>query len=751
MRFRSQCNGAARNIGRALSPLVVLAFLLLVACGGGGDGGDVADSIIENFSNSFDGVDSQSQLVSLLLFPDQASANKVSGTFDATRSTLIIYYPGNTTTPSVNVVVSGMFNGSSLSLTLANPPVPLAANYTGKFTDADTITLSGSSGSLTLRRSGGSFTASVSGSWTGSDANGAAWYVQLAQTASVASNQTFLVTGTELLNGITSPVTGYVSVRYVELHIARSGGTVVVTGQFASSSGSINRDAMSFTPSGNLARGGTPDSHSVIFLGQNANTTLPSLYRTDLLGLKQEQINQDSGADAYVWSYAISPNHTLVAYIAGASPLATSEIFLYSVSDRTVRQLNSLGGGSIQLTWSPDSNILGFLVRESSSLVYDFYYQKVTDPSPTALTLKRTQASVPTWSPDSCQVAYSADQDTVGRSELYVASICGGFTNKLSGAFPNTSSQVTNWFWSPVANRIAFVADEYTAGLPELFVVDASNGSIGEVSNRSVPALGVLDFEWSPDGNWLAFLVNEPASQRTILTAHLDGSSRSLPAGLLGAATPQTVEDVMYWSPDSHWLAFQSTRNVNGQLVTDLYAAAADGSSGQRVSDPTASNGGIGNMVSWRPDSSLLFYDFETPTLTYDFATTTLTGQRSVFNAIGVDTCADTSSSWSPTGDRVAFLAQANATSPCNVTIAAADESNKQLASSTLTTQAALSSLRWLGDGQRLLFLSTDDVVATGFTSSATELYVAYAAGAAAIKISSIPGTTLGVYQFDAL
>jgi hypothetical protein len=108
---------------------------------------------------------------------------------------------------------------------------------------------------LTLRRSGGSFIANVTATWTGNDASGAAWVVKLDYAPGYDSTSwTFLTQGSELLNGVTSSVTGYVSNRYIELHIARATGAVVLTGQFPESSGTVNGDLMEFDAGGSLMR-----------------------------------------------------------------------------------------------------------------------------------------------------------------------------------------------------------------------------------------------------------------------------------------------------------------------------------------------------------------------------------------------------------------------------------------------------------------------------------------------------------------
>jgi Tol biopolymer transport system component len=723
--------------------LALLTLFTLSGCGGGGGGGDDTDSIIENFTNTFDGVDSSNQIVSLQIFPDQASTNQHAGSFDSTRSGINILNSDQTTT---NISVSGTFSGSSLTLILTNPPAPLAGSYSGMFSDADTIVLNGGGGTLTLRRSGGTFTANVPGSWTGTDPTSAAWYVQLSQVVNSLSSQTFLLTGTELRNGVTAPVSGYVSVSYVELHIARSSGEVIIKGQFPTTSSAINADSITFNSGGSLVRGGTPDPRSVIFLGQDGNGHT-ELYNVDLLGLKQQQISQDPGSDAYVWAFYISPDRSMVAYVAGSSQTATMDVFLYTIADGSTKQLTSIGANDIYVYWAANSSAIALLARTGTSAIFNAYYQKVSDVGATLISQAKSETTEVAWSPDSCQIAYSADQDTANQVELYVTSICKGLSGKLSGLLPSATSQVGTWTWSPTADIIAYVADERVAGIPELFAVDAGTAVVQRVSGMLSSGLYVLSPQWSPNGQWIGFIVsNTTGSQTSLQTVHADGSSLST----LSGAT-QSPENYLLWSPDSQNLAFLYSRLDMTQYVTDMYVAAANGSGSHLVSDPMATSGGVDQTIVWNPGSSSLLYDLKTSPASFDFAVTSILGPPTEFNAIGVNTCGDISAGWSPTGDRVAFIDQSTLTSPCNVTIAAPSGAGQQTVSGTMSSKAYLSSVTWVDDGKRLLYQSTDDVQSTGFTSSATELYVSYAGGTAGIKISSIPGNTLWVYTFEVL
>ena len=106
---------------------------------------------------------------------------------------------------------------------------------------------------------------------------------------------------------------------------------------------------------------------------------------------------------------------------------------------------------------------------------------------------------------------------------------------------------------------------------------------------------------WSPDGEWLAWVVIRPETGADLFTASLtQGGTRVVLAGEDSEAAPA-------WSPDGSWLACASTVQGN----TDLYllsAAYARGSSNQAGSRRLTFSPGIDTNPSWSPDSRSLVF-----------------------------------------------------------------------------------------------------------------------------------------------
>jgi hypothetical protein len=271
------------------------AVVSFAGCGGGGGSGGGGLSI-SDFSNTFQGfvpslgVGADAQQVNVNLFPDSASQNKPSGSFDASISAVRLYNgtTGFTTDPGN---ISGTFSGTTFVINVTNPPPPIVSSYSGHFSDADTIVMTDGGTTLTLRRNGLTFIANAAAIWTGKDASGAAWTVTLEYAPGYDSTYwTFLVQGSELLGGVTSDVTGYVSNRYIELHIARAGGEVVLTGQFPESSGTVNGDLMEFDAGGSLMR----PTAAAFSLRSDPN---PALFIASGPGQKLTRISSVTGSD----------------------------------------------------------------------------------------------------------------------------------------------------------------------------------------------------------------------------------------------------------------------------------------------------------------------------------------------------------------------------------------------------------------------------------------------------------------------
>lgn len=134
----------------------------------------------------------------------------------------------------------GSFNGRDLQMALTTPLAPLAPRYSGVFVEDGTLVLTPTvSGPrpITVRIDKQNpqedrFLPTLTGEWVGTDANNAPWRLSLANDpASDPGEAVVLLTGQEAPGTAQQAVlSGYASVHYIELDIARSAGNVKLKG-----------------------------------------------------------------------------------------------------------------------------------------------------------------------------------------------------------------------------------------------------------------------------------------------------------------------------------------------------------------------------------------------------------------------------------------------------------------------------------------------------------------------------------------
>ena len=166
--------------------------------------------------------------------------------------------------------------------------------------------------------------------------------------------------------------------------------------------------------------------------------------------------------------------------------------------------------------------------------------------------------------------------------------------------------------WSPDGSRIAFVREGYQA--ERGIYVMAADGSRARLivpfrgpdvatGRRTSHAVGP---QWSPDGQTLAYVVNEWAWQaieglpRNVLyTVRSDGSELRRVAAVVYeySFTPMGPPA---WSPDGQRLAFEMDEGSGSHL----YTVRPDGTGLRWVLDGGRASSGVVGEVSWSPDGS---------------------------------------------------------------------------------------------------------------------------------------------------
>ncbi|MDE2817891.1 MAG: hypothetical protein OXK81_14515 [Chloroflexota bacterium] len=240
--------------------------------------------------------------------------------------------------------------------------------------------------------------------------------------------------------------------------------------------------------------------------------------------------------------------------------------------------------------------------------------------------------------------------------DVALISIDGGAPQRL------TDNPLLDHFpaWSPNGTRIAFIASIDKGEDPlsgyTLFTMAADGSNVQEVeSTRFQIRVAAAPLVWSPDEEWLAFLVNEGGyGQGGVLKKNL---FKVRPNGRELTLLAEDVVSAASWSPDGQRLTVAKYVGDGVGLLTLL----DDGSGQKLIATITSRNAflerhglyqGLIRTVSWSPDGTQILYSCDNVVCTVYVADGRVTRLVEEVANWGGDQYVAT---WSPDGMRIAL------------------------------------------------------------------------------------------------
>jgi Tol biopolymer transport system component len=199
----------------------------------------------------------------------------------------------------------------------------------------------------------------------------------------------------------------------------------------------------------------------------------------------------------------------------------TPAIYVMNDDGTNVMRLTKQGSKASEThpVWSPDGKKIAFVRHESESNQKSALYTMNPDGTHiTQLTHSyQKQSDAPSWSPDSQQIAYHAEQD--GNLGIYTMDADGSNRKNITH---NKNSDEGMPVWSPFGDKIAFYSNRADAKTAQIYTMKPDGTEIKPLSNVSNESR--FPGAFSPDGQWIAYMKLLPGGEE-IAVMRLSGQN----------------------------------------------------------------------------------------------------------------------------------------------------------------------------------------------------------------------------------
>ncbi|MEZ4524051.1 MAG: S9 family peptidase [Thermomicrobiales bacterium] len=308
---------------------------------------------------------------------------------------------------------------------------------------------------------------------------------------------------------------------------------------------------------------------------------------------------------------SLSPDSSKVAYIRGYD--GRNDVWVVDVEEGLPLQLTDAvtpqGPDPNQrqatpLAWTPDSKHIIFASNDGGKL-----YKVPADGGAT----ERIEEAAgnhhsPAVSPDGARIAFVAERgETV---DIFVVSADGTLLRQMSS--PSDDGFVANPRWSPGGGQLMWTRwPHYDMPWDEtsIFVTDSTQGPATEISGGDRVVNNWA--QWSPDGEWIAFMSDRGREHPNLWRMRPDGSDRE------ALVTEDNDHLRPVWSPDSKKIAYLRSADCEHQIrVWD------NGDTVQVTDEP-----GVHSDLAWINDEELICV-YESPCQPPDLFVIGLDGSR---------------------------------------------------------------------------------------------------------------------------
>jgi tricorn protease len=264
--------------------------------------------------------------------------------------------------------------------------------------------------------------------------------------------------------------------------------------------------------------------------------------------------------------YECGPDLWVVSTRDGATPRKLA-IEVYADDKANTERVETFTGGATEFAVSPDEKHVAFAVHGN------LFMQPVALQAGKAVRLTETSANDHgiAWAPDGSKILFLSDRD--GKEDVYLLEANDPEHPKFVEAHQFKVTRLTDTpdaemglSFTPDGKRVGFLR----AGKLWTMKPDGSDAKV------VIDDVHVFDYEWSPDGKWVAYARRDGSFSSELYVAPSNGPTPAKP--VRNVTRYATFNGDVTWSADGRTLAFLSERRGPANLfVLPLQKPAAPG------------------------------------------------------------------------------------------------------------------------------------------------------------------------------